>query len=720
MARAMIRTPSPFLRRRRPGISLVEVLVVMAVLILGMLAILRLFPEGFRSLAFTGDATTAQRLMNLREEQLRNAREGLPDAIYPIDPANPLNILSTVQPNDFLGTLRRLDVGGTLIDDPRFSDVNVARRVFGEQFQIPPPATYPPDGSGLVSLYHARFAPIYSEAASPGGGGVAAYAGTSQERIIFNDPPRTDNFRALLKAGHFGYGVDYENGYLYLTSYSQPPEGRLFKVEYRFRAPSGGSLVSVQAPPDNTAYFPPGNGGQDPVYTGGSPASMTVQRFNMRTGAVDQLLNFDFTTEMYTTAPPPGGAPPPGFVWSNMPANGQVEIGSVYVYRRFKQLPLGQAFDPNNPFEFKVYDVTTGLFGFNPVAASFPTPTQQGRGIMAKIDYDVDDWHILVHEDAAPIQATDSDGVPDSGDEAYVIKLPAGPIKRLGDTEETLNFIPGGALTDNSFEYQNLIRYYPDTPGRATFPTRFDLIVVDARTGYQIDSSTLQRPGPTAPAGSSNLDGEIDYRSGTVRLWKYRGQSTGSGPVQWNSPFGTPGQVLQFDPGGRHLRVYYRAANDFAVASYRPFSRMHLQINPAALAYREYHANNPALPGGYVLFPNTDAEKTVAVDYTYLYAPLANPGQVQRRYVYGELHQIQPPGTAFAPAAAPGRWWIRLNHADSNGAPSDMSADPEVVPGSVEVLGVRGTSLHTRVAWLDGRRMRHRERATILTREATR
>jgi hypothetical protein len=246
--------------------------------------------------------------------------------------------------------------------------------------------------------------------------------------------------------------------------------------------------------------------------------------------------------------------------------------------------------------------------------------------------------------------------------------------------------------------------------------------VVDLATGYQIDSRHLQRPGPDAPAGTDNAAGEIDYRAGVVRLWKFRGQASGSGPIAWTSPYGTPGSVLQIDPAGRHLRVYYRAANDFAVASFRPFSRMHLQINPNALSYREYHANNPSLPGGYVLFPNVDAEKTVAVDYSYLYDPSGggNPALVQRRYVYGELQQIQAPGTAFAPAAAPGRWWIRLNHADSNGGSPDNGADPAVVPGSVEVLGVRGTSLHTRVAWLDGKRMRHRERATILTREITR
>ena len=112
-----------------------------------------------------------------------------------------------------------------------------------------------------------------------------------------------------------------------------------------------------------------------------------------------------------------------------------------------------------------------------------------------------------------------------------------------------------------------------------------------------------------------------------------------------------------------------------------------------------------------MLFPNIDAEKTVAVDYSYMYAnDPSQPATWQRRTVFGELLQVQPPGSAFGPPVGTGRWWVRLSR----------STDPALVPGSVQVMGVRGASLHTRVAWLEGKRMRFRERATLLTREDTR
>lgn len=715
MARVMILKRSHLgigkrLARRRRGVSLVEVLVVMAVLILGMLAIARLFPEGFQSLSFTGNITTAQRLISLREEEARKNRENLPDAIYAVNPANPALIYSGLLPNDYQRALSQINVGGTPVDDPRFSNLNVARRVFGEQFQIPPPSLPFGATSERVSLYRALYSPIYSAAPSPAGPGVGAYAGTPLQRVSFADPPRPDDFRSLLRAGHFGYGVDYENGFLYLTSYSQPAAtGRIFKAEFTYRAPSGGAMATGQSPADNTIVFPPGQAAQDPQYLGGAPVRMWVHRFNMRTGAVDLLLDHDFTTEA-TNATAGPGTTSPGFV--GLPPGGQLDPGTDFLYQRFRQLALGDPFSGTDPFEFKVYDATTGLLGFNPIAANYPLTNQAGRGIMARIDYDVDDWSIMRYDDTVAAVASDPDGAPNSGDEVYSIKLPTGPIKQIGDTEETINFRT--SLTDNTYDYQGLVRFYPDTPGRTGTPG-VDLIVVDMQTGYQIDSRTLQRD---PISGGNNSNGEIDYRAGVVRLWKSGSRSPGGGPPTWSPPYSISGGGVQLDPAGRHLRVYYRSYNDFAVASYKPFTRFHLQTNPAAMQHREYTASST---GGYLIFPNVDAERTVAVDYSYVWA--ADPGNAatwQRRTVFGELHQVQAPGTAFAPAAAPGFWWARLSHADSNGAAGDSGADPNVVPGSIQVLGVRGASMHTRVTWLEGKRTRYRERSTLLTREVTR
>jgi hypothetical protein len=714
----------------RRGISLIEVLVVMAILILGMLAIARLFPEGFASINFTEHITTSQRLTRLREEALRKRSDSLPDGIGAIDPANPALILNNLVPNNLLGTLRQYPIAGVNPppDDPRFSDVNIARRVFGEQFPLAAPAPVPFSSvaNERASLYRALFSPIYSEVAMlPAAAGVAAYQGTPMQRVVFQDPPQSDNFRNLTRLGHVGYGVNYENGHLYLISIDYE---RAFKIDFTFR--DGANHAKGQSFVDNSAWFPIGtppvtNPPNDPT---GAVVQIEVMRYDMRTGTVDQLYTYDLASEQITSAAGPNTAPPPQYPYTPLPATSTLDAGTDFLYRRFTQIPANQPFGAD-VFQFKVYDTTFGLFGIHPQLADFPHPQQRGKGMMVKIDYDVDDWHILSHDEAVPTLPLDTD-TNATGEEAYVIRLPAAPIKKYLDSEETLNFQNGQPETINTVEYQGLIRYYPDTPTRLG-STGIDLVIVDMETGYQITSAVLQRPGPDAPTGSTNSHGEINYRAGIIHLWKAENRAPGGAPITWLPPGGV-GTPVTMDPAGRHIRVYYRSSNDFAVASFKPFTRYNRQPNLAGLQHREYYADygatNPGEPGGggYLMFTNADGEKTVAVDYSYLFDPnptSPDPANFQLRTVAGELQKVSPPATAFAPdpGASGNRWWIRLSHPDPDPIrPSDPTADPNVVPGSVQIRGVRGASLHTRVVWLEGRRMRHRERSTILTRGETR
>jgi hypothetical protein len=164
--------------------------------------------------------------------------------------------------------------------------------------------------------------------------------------------------------------------------------------------------------------------------------------------------------------------------------------------------------------------------------------------------------------------------------------------------------------------------------------------------------------------------------------------------------------------------------NDFAVATLKPFTRYFAQEDLTQLAHRQFYTG---YGGGYLLFPNADAEKTVSVDYTWV-----NGVTGALHTELGELHRLQPPATAFAPTAGctgagafdpGGRWWVRLTHSDADvckGGSTDANADTEVQPGSILIRGVRGASLHTHVVWREANRWRHRERSTILTREQSR
>lgn len=674
--------------RSRRGVSLVEVLVVLVVLIVGFAAMARLFPEGFASLGFTANATQAQAWMKFNEDRLRQARENLPDAVVGIDPNTGL-IRASLSPQDYLTAFRQYPIPGytgTPPDDPRFSDVNQARRVIGEHLQIPPATIFAPTGE-MVSLYRPLFGPIYSDAAmAPASVGLAAYSGTPLRRVVFEDPPTEANWSDLAELGDFGYGIDYDQARLYFYS---SPNVRLFRIEFRYH---GGPGVEAEGVQDNCFYLEPDN-------------------------SAPQRITFDLRAAQ---------APMYNCNYVPLPVGGTLYRGTDFVYRRFMQLPIDGTFS-DDPYEFKVYDGVFGLLGFNPRAATTPLPLQQGRGLSAQIDYDVDDWHILHDDTNVTLVPIDPDGSPDSGDEAYVIKLAASAIKKIGDTEETINFLPNQPADTNTFEYQGLQRYYPDNPSRTGTPG-IDLVIVDLETGLQIDSRTLQKDG-------DNTHGEIDYRAGVIHLWKYQGRNAGSGPIVWSPPYSLQGGGggMALDPAGRRVRVYFRTESDLAVATFKPYNRYYLQTNLNALREREYLPYNYFSGGssyGYLLFPPMDGEKTVAVDYQYLWQDPANPGDpslYQLRNVVGEMHQIAAPGTAAAPTLTPPYhtlWWVRVAHGDadpSKGAVGgDTGFDPDVVPGSVVIIGVRGASLHTHVVWRDSGRYRHRQRATLLTRQESR
>lgn len=636
-------------RAGRRGVSLVEVLVVLVILVLGMFSITRLFPEGFASLGHTGSATLASALIQRREEYLRKNRASLPDVIAAVDRATG-QILTTIQPQEFLGALPYVDnpiagYTGTPPDDPRDTGVNRARRVLGETVKIPPPTTgYGPNGETL-SLYHLMFSPIYS--AAPAGSrsqGVRVYGGTPLQRVVFQDPPTGSptgsppggNWADLRRLGPFGYGIYYEtdpsaNSILYFEPVPYP---RVYRIEFTYHTGPGQAL---QSPPGLTVTVP-ANATQVPV-------------------------------------PAPAGA--------------VVDIGSEVLYREFNQIAPGAAFSAD-PFEFKVLDNLFGLIGFHPLLSSLPLPHSEGRGLTARVDYDVDDWHIVWEDVVVPSQ-------PQGPLAVYPIRLATGPIKKLGEVEDTINFdpnSPGGGAVNATLEYLGLVRYYPAGPNSPARPGTpgVDLVIVDQQTGYRIDSRTLQPGGP---------NGEIDYEAGVIYL---RSQAAGGQPPVWDPPSNLGGAPIQMDPGGRHVRVYYRAYNDIGVACAKPYSiyRMDPLLTNQPQVYTPF-------PGGYLLFANADAEKTVSIDYTYLTPSMGGMTPASRVMAeVGELQQLQPPGAPGAPP--PARWWVRVARAN----------DPAVDPATIRIRAVRGASFHTRAVWREGRRWRHALHTTILTRSPSR
>lgn len=688
--------------RGRRGVSLIEVLIVVILLIIGIFAITRIFPEGFFSIDYTGNQTRARQHALQNEEYLRKFRDNLPQAIVALDPNQPGVVRLAIPPGEYYSGRpygdNTVQGAATPPDDPRYSGPNISRRVIGEQVKIPPAGPSPTDPNELVSLYHVLFSPIYSDVPFGGGGaGVSVSSGTPMQRVVFQDPPTEDNVNDLVGVGPLGYGINYDLGVLYFIT-TQGVD-RNFAVDYTHH-------WSI----DRQGQSRPGNCVR--ATAGQVDTTIATDRF----GAVNLTvinLRADQTWAQTATAAPCNYFAPRDDV-GNVMATSAFNPSSDILHRQFHQLQPADPFTAD-PFEFKVYDTVFGLIGFNPRLSAMSMSRLEGRGLVARIDYDVDDWYILRQDLVVPLETLHPANVMAAAGDRHVLSVSTGAIKKYLDIEDTVNFAAGNPVP-TTFEYQGLIRFYPQggttpSPGRAGSPG-VDLIIVDLETGLQIDSSTLQRQDGTQPAGSNNSNGEINYRAGIIHLaqtpnWRPPG-----------SPFGAASHTVSMSAAGRHVRVYYRAGADFAVATSKPYVNYHHQPQVNQLGDQEYTPAvvSPASPGQppygvYLLFNTAEVDKTLAVDYSYVAHTNPNDPLTGRIVTeVGEMHRINQPdsGVPMDPNAGPA--WIRLAHSD------DAGIDPD----SFQVTGVRGASLLTRVVWRDANRTRHIERTTLLTREQAR
>lgn len=672
---SMARLP---LKAARRGTTLIEVLVVLALLAIGILAVVRIFPLGFVTLNATGNVTLANALAKQQEDYMRKYRENLPDGIVAWD-AGTGSVRTGLMPSDFWATVPFPGITPTQ-DDPRYSTGNVARHIVGERCKIPPPYAYTVSGSTpeVASVYSLLFGPLYSatpiSTVTPG---LQVYGGTTMQRIVFQDPPTADNWAQLRSLGDFGYGINYEQGKLYLA-YFDPSVTTANKYDRKLRIEFG---YHTGATPPVYQHTPPGGvaaqalASNDPGWTPGNP------------GAVISL---------------------------NLPSGASVDQNTDVVYRVFTQRPGGTTGWSSDPYEYKVYDPVLGVIGFNPLAASLTLPHQDGRGLTARIDYDVDDWQILRSDMIVPTEFAGQLTTATATSPFHQIRLSTGPIKQIGVTEDTVN-VPSGALAfQNTLQYSGLQRYYPDTPTRRGTPD-IDLIIVDLLTGYTIDSRSMQLPGSPIP-GATNANGQIDYFTGVINLTDNPAASI----ALWNPPPALAAQgatPIYMAPGGRHIRIYYRSANDFALVPFKPWGNYILNTNAATFGKAPFlnddyqPAINLSSNYAYVMFANANLDKTMAIDYKWQDAA----GKMHEER--GELQRVEPPSTA--PVGSPPfiaiAGWVSLA---PPGLPINAQGRPDLTQvKSLEIRGVRGASLQTYVLWRETHQWRRRDRTTILTRE---
>lgn len=247
-------------RRRQAGLSLVEILIALAVFVIGILAVIRIFPRALDIMTTVGDRGEATRIAQARLNDLQTVEERLPDMILPAGRPTDVTPGNVGSPNPGFGFLR-LPAGADLArpfdfdpipamvdpDDPGLLHrlARQHRLVVGEKVIVPAPT---PTG---IEPYLSLFGPLAEDPTAAGRGDVVAFR--EFRRVQPGELLRTDAGGAFRDRPVFAFadgGIDDFTGApapdrLLLELDSTP---RLLSIRLAFRQTDG--LVRwMQLPP---------------------------------------------------------------------------------------------------------------------------------------------------------------------------------------------------------------------------------------------------------------------------------------------------------------------------------------------------------------------------------------------------------------------------------------------------------------------------------------
>ena len=198
------------------GMSLIEVLAALAVFVIGILVIVRLFPPGFFVIKQSENFTLANRLAQSELERLKGTTANLPAGILGWDIVSG-SVLIDMNPENMD------DLPGLTSENPYYySDVNKFRRIYSESTRIPAPMTTP--NWGDVSLYVMNFSPVEWN----GPPSIVVRSGPMRRRDVPESP-------STIRSSS-DYAIDYDKAELHVRPYSDPRE---FIITYSYWAKPG-------------------------------------------------------------------------------------------------------------------------------------------------------------------------------------------------------------------------------------------------------------------------------------------------------------------------------------------------------------------------------------------------------------------------------------------------------------------------------------------------
>jgi len=690
------------------GTSLVELLVVIVVFLIGILAIVQIFPGGIRILAQTKDETIANTLAHRELDRVRVFQNSLPEQIE-----------SIYYPNN--GTPNSLSVG--IAVDRSSDDLGP----FGQDtIQLVPHTAAPSSGQ---NPFNAGYAAWNGGSNAPIGGGVPTWdlydssgddlgpvpyglGANNVNRVIGEGrvvpaPVHVGNSYGALLPLEFGPAVWHASS---TSGTSLAVYGNdLDKIE---AAPTGtivnASGTTVSAPVDGGYVYPGYSVSSYQYYLDDSNPSdpflyipvtdvtiahtfklTLVANIVLTGGAIVQrtfLVLPNITATIPASPPAVGGmyfvcelnktSPPPYIPLNSGETLSSVDFDTVRLARVFDQVTYGNPWNtnrnadgtPQNPYQYMLTDIdptntdakrdTLGMLLINPLAYGYVEQTKNGQSILlqARVDYDVFDWRILKEDFKAP------DTSP------YQYQLSVGNLKHHYGYE------PDGTLfLGMGFET-------PNEDGTAWDFEKRDVVVVDLATGGVITKAAL---------GGF----EVNYSIGMLRFNPVNPVSSPTTPCLYEVMPSTNGggTPVAVPISGLTLRVYYMSNGEWSTQLLKSAANYQIVTSPTAVLMpgQIYLAGPSSLLGTNgdptIHFPTSDVGATVTFDELWYDASNSSAPEVMN----GQSFIVKPADFHHATA------YIALTDIDPYATGADFS-------NNYAVRGVKGLSLSVRVLWNPG------------------
>ena len=647
--------------KARRGVSLIEVLVVLVLLVLGILIIVRLFPSGFFSINSVGDAALADSLGQAAVQSQVQDATALPDSILP-------------------GTLTTLTSANGSYDpeynasaEPDYSKTLDRATVINNETITIPAASGPTRQSVYVLNYGPILLGTTGTPINPAGPDLSQLANyltvnspawtaiSGDETAVTRTPPdfpqdtlfpRQERF--LVDLANKQIAVPYAD---YTLNGTQTTVGTSAGASYSQKI-----VVSILAngvtytqylnvpaatPRNNTTPYAP-KGTDNSQFLPDTPSNYQGGWFDPTTTYLDPSPPLSQTSK----------APPSNVQWQR-----------VTLYRPYQAVVNGGTFS-SDPYEFQLAsanfgnrtpvagtapktDVNPGTLSFNPKAAG----GSGSSALKAQISYQTVSWRLL-HEDR------DVPSLP-SGNTA-AIRLTLKNLKRAGDPNADNTIYKG--LADSSQS----------------------LVIVDLDTGATV------APDPLDPTvlNDEDLNGTITDDK-TINVSYATGRITFPYNAFGDNP--APGKT----PRAHRIRIFFAGDADWTVAVQKAPSYYTANINSLTsgtdpLILPTQYAFDSA--SKLVYFPRCDAGKTVEVDGTYI-----SGGQLQS---FAETAAISP-----VVSTTVGGTYVTVNLADKQ-----LAAPLPTGASSITISAVRGLSARAVVAWKERDRWKIHTVDTILTR----